>query len=189
MTWLAIRLFMGKALERLLTAFRWMIAHPREALLIAAVLALFWQNRAIHSARAERDAARHEVAAMIEASKANRAAAERQAKEQQAKLDAATKDAQDAYQDGLAQSRDATARYVASHRLRKDCGISPAASPAQGSDPSLPTQVPADPPSVAISETDLQALIDWLQIGVAAHNQAVEKIQSGAAMPDPAFGH
>lgn len=45
--WLAIKLFMGKALERLLGLFKLALAHPWQAALIVAVCALFWQHRAI----------------------------------------------------------------------------------------------------------------------------------------------
>jgi len=129
-----------------------------------------------------------QIVDMKAASKANRAEAERQAKEQQAKLDAATKDANDAYKQAQQVTDDRTRAYLASHRLRADCGISAPATVAEGKDSGVPAGVQADTGMVAIRETDLQALVDWLQIGVAAHNEAVAKVNSGAAMPDPAMG-
>lgn len=160
--------------------------YPWQAALIVALCLAGWLYRGKHAVERQRDAARAEIAAMIDASKVNRAAAEKQAHEQQAKLDTATKDATDAYQDGLATSRDATARYIAAHRLRAGpCDISAAGAATEGNNPGVPADLPADPPSVAISEADLQAFVDWLQIGVAAHNQAVAKIEAGAAIAGP----
>lgn len=68
MTWLAIKLLMGKALERLLGLFRWLLAHPWQAALIVAVCACVWQYRAIgqrDGVIAARDA---RIASLIKAS-------------------------------------------------------------------------------------------------------------------------
>lgn len=91
--------------------------------------------------------------------------------------------------DEIAQDLNAAlARYRAANRLPRQaayCGSSAAAS--EGGDPGVPAQVLPDPGMVAVSETDLQALVDWLAVGVADHNQSVKDIEEGRAMPDPAF--
>ncbi len=74
MTWLAIKLFMGKALERLLGLFRWLLAHPKDAALIGLVCLSVWLWRADSRHIAERDAARARIAALIKASDEAKAA-------------------------------------------------------------------------------------------------------------------
>jgi hypothetical protein len=188
MTWLAIRLFMGKALERLLSAFKWALGHPWQALSIALALWVAYERfDAIRGWQSARDwKASHDR--VIEASNANRAEAERQAHEQQAKLDASTKDAKN---DHKAIGKDADSRLVVyRNRMRLDKGcIGPTPAAAEGNNPSVPADVLPDSSMVAIRSDELQNLIDWFKVGLAAHNENVAKVNSGAAMPDPAFGH
>lgn len=189
MIWLRLLGVFGWLKNAALSAFSLARRYPLQAALLCAVLALFWQYRAIQHVRADRDAARHEIAALIEASNANRLAAERQVKERQAALDKLTKDATNEHEQAQIAASDAVRAYAASHRLRQDCGISAPATVAEGNDTGVPAEMSAHPRLVGISETDLQALVDWLAIGVSAHNQAVDKVNAGVALPDPAFGH
>ena len=138
---------------------------------------------------AERD---KQIAALIVASDANRLAAERQIAERQSKLDRTTKDAENDHKAITHDTRTSLATYRDRMRIKNDC-VSAAAGPSEREDPGVPADLPADTGMVAIRNDELQALVEWFTIGLAAHNREVAKIEAGVAepdgaMPDPAFG-
>ena len=165
----------------------WRFATSRMGLgLIAALaLGLLWL-RGDHY-RSDRDKALAKVAQLEAASVVNA----RLAWEQKARVEALSrnqaKDAQNAFEQARADTRARVAGYTDRMRLNKVCGSNPAPA-ASGDDPGVPVDLPADSDLVAIRETDLQALVDWLAIGVEARNNAVDKVNAGLAIPAVEFG-
>lgn len=192
MTWLlsalglggigAALLFIPGALPLALKAFTalWgaLCSYPREAAIVALLclsgwLWVGWDNEvAAHKA---------DNAANVAASAANHDAQVAQVKAAEAKSAQIAKEADNAHTIQLADARSATDRYADAHRLPAKGGICPAGPTAQGNDPGVPAEMPADPDMVAVPRTDLQALTEWVAFGVAAHNQAVAKIEAGQA--------
>jgi len=182
--------FCGSWLKKAaLSVFSAAVRYPVHAALIVAVVAAGWLWRGKQHAQAERDAARAQIVAIMQASDANRKAAEDQVKRIQAQYDQSATEAQHEYETQLAAARGGLSDYVRSHRLPRYAGGQCAASgTGEGKDSPIPSGLSPDPGMVAVRETDLQALVDWLAVGVEAHNQAVDKINRGVALPDPAFG-
>ena len=186
MTWLAIKLFLGGALKRLweaLTAL-WGVAsrHPWQAALIVAVLAAGWQWRGKQQALDALAKCQTESAAKDAASKANAAAQLAQKRAWEAKSTALAKDADNAYTQGMADARTATDRYIAANRMRPQASrISAPRASGEGKDTGVPESLPADPGLVGVSESDLQACAGAVTYGIAAHNNAVDKIVAGLA--------
>jgi hypothetical protein len=131
-----------------------------------------------------------ELAERDAASDANLALAHAQVAAMQAKYNTLAKDAQHAYELGAQSADTSLARYVAANRVRSNqvCRSNPAAA-SERSDPGVPADLPPDSSLVAIRELELQALVEWVKVGVAAHNMAVDKINAGVAVPVelPAF--
>lgn len=166
MTFLAIKLFMGKALGRLLGLFKLALAHPWQAALIFAVCALFWQHRAI----GQRDATIAARDALI---------ADMQAKAKQARATSVTiaKDSDDAHETRLADNRSGTVRYIERHRLQPACGVSaPAENEAAGS----PEVTPAVP-LVAVSEADVKACGDLQAYAESSYRWAQDLVNAELA--------
>lgn len=165
--------------------------YPLHAALIASLCLAGWLWLGKTAAEGERDA---EIAGRKadwvlyeQASAANRAAQIAQVKAIEAEYERQAKDAQHAYDIALQGARTATDRYIAANRVRAGGCVSPASAPGEGSNPGIPAELPADSGMVAIRETDLQALVEWLAIGVSEHNRAVDKINAGLAEVEPAF--
>lgn len=186
---LGIGKWLKDALGRLLSAI---MAHPKEAALIALALACVWLWRGWN---AEQDAHaltkqdhKLELDRRDAASQANLAAALAQVKLVEAKSAQLAKDADHAHELALQDARSATDRYIAANRVRPRAGGScPAAAATEGNDPGVPAGLPADTGMVAVRETELQAFVDWVTFGVAAHNHAVGKINAGTAKVPEGF--
>lgn len=166
MTFLAIKLFMGKALGRLLGLFKLALAHPWQAALIFAVCALFWQHRAI----GQRDATIAARDALI---------ADMQAKARQARATSVTiaKDSDDAHETRLADNRDRTTVFIAANRVRTQaCVSAPAESEAAGA-----SEVAAPVPLVALSEPDVKACGDLQAYAWSAYEWGQAQIKAGLA--------
>lgn len=188
----------GRWLKEAATAlFRAILAHPKEAAIIALCASSLWLFRGRQAARVE--AARWETAfgdqklTYERASKEAAALALAQVKAVEAKSAQLAKDADHAHELAQRDARDATARFAAAHRVRPNqvCR-SDAPAPAEGNDPGLPADLPPDP-LVAIREPDLQALVEWATVGIEAHNLSVDKVNAGLAKvpegwPEPDFG-
>lgn len=188
MIWLQLLGVWGWLKKAALSVFSAAARYPWQTALIVAVVASCWLWRGKESALRERDAARAQIVALVKASDDNRKAAEEQARQQQAAFDRAAKEAEHEYQDSLASAHNATDAYIRSHRLpSRQADQCAAPSTSQGESPGVPPALPSDSRMVAVSETDLQSLVDWLNVGVAAHNMAVEKINRGEALPEPAL--
>jgi hypothetical protein len=143
----------------------------------------------IHGYKQDLREADAKIAGMQVASDANRKAAEDQVAAIQLQYDQSAQEAQNEYETQLAAARGSLSDYVRSHRLPRYAGGQCAASgTGEGKDSPIPSGLSPDPGMVAVRETDLQALVDWLAVGVEAHNQAIDKINRGVALPDPAFG-
>ena len=186
MIWLRLLGFASWLKNAATSVFGLIRAYPLQAALIVALVAAGWQWRGRQQALAERDAARTEIAALIEASKANRLAAERQIAERQSKLDQISKDAENDYKTIAKGSDTRLDAYIKRMRIKNDCVSTTPASPERES-PGVPSDLPANTGMVAIRDDDLQALVEWFAIGLAAHNQAVTKIEAGVAEPDRAI--
>ena len=130
---------------------------------------------------------RAEVKAIKTASEENARLAWAQKERAEAESRKLAKDAQDAYDQARAATRTRLADYSGRMRLDKVCRSNPAAA-AKGNDPGVPAGLPADSDLVAVRETDLQALVEWLAIGVEARNNAVDKVNAGKAIPAVEFG-
>lgn len=181
--WLALRLLGLRS--ALTSAFTWATASASRMLAIALCVALLGATWAYRGWSKEKAAHRADIAAWTAASAANEAAQIAQVKALEAKSQQIAKEADHDYKIAVADARTATDRYADAHRctVRQAASVSPASSPSQGNDPGVPAQVPADSDLVAVSRTDLQALTEWLALGVKAHNNAVDKIADGTAVP------
>lgn len=176
-----VALFLDTAVA-LFKRYRWLIA------VVPLALALAWQSWQAHRWHKAADKARAAIVALQAASDANKAAAIAQVKAVEAKSAQIAKEADHAHETTLADARAATARYAAAHRVRADQVCSgPTAIAAERDNPGERPEMPADPSMVAVSETDLQALVDWLAYGVAEHNRSVDKIKAGLAVPEVGF--
>lgn len=189
MIWLQLLGVWGWLKKAALSVFTAAVRYPVHAALIVAVVASCWLWRGKQHALAERDAARAQIVALVKASDENRRAAEEQVKRIQAQYDASATEAQHEYEANLAAARGGLADYVRNHRLpRQAVNQCAPTGTGQGNNPAVPPEMPSDSGMVAVKETDLQALVDWLAVGVEAHNHAVDKVERGLAIPDPAFG-
>jgi hypothetical protein len=191
MLWLAIKLFLGGAIKRLMGALAklWELTckYPLQVALVVSLCLSGWLWRGRQAARVEaaqwEQAFADQKAAYERASKEASELALAQVKAVEARNAALAKDAQHAYELGSQAADTALARYVAANRVRPNqvCR-SPAPAPGEGSDPAVPADLPPDPGMVAIREPELQALVEWVKVGIAAHNGAVDKINAGTAV-------
>lgn len=177
----------------LTSAFTWATASASRMLAVALCVSLAANVWLWRGWSAEQDGRAADKAAWIAASQANAAAQAAQVKALEAKSQQIAKEADHDYKIAVADARTATDRYADANRctVRQAASVSAPSSPGQGNDPGVPAQVPADPDLVAVSRTDLQALTEWLALGVQAHNNAVDKIANGTAVPaipDVEFG-
>ena len=189
MIWLQLLGVFGWLKKAALSVFSAAVRYPWQAALIVAVAASCWLWRGKQQALHDLSSAQAEIALIRQASDANRKAAEDQVKRIQAQYDQSAQEAQHEYEANLAAARGGLSDYVRSHRLPRQAGSQCAATgTSEGKDSPVSPNVSPDPGMVAVRETDLQALVDWLAVGVESHNQAVDKINRGVAFPDPAFG-
>lgn len=140
----------------------WLRSNPLAALCL--ILAL-WAGVERHSAHKWHDRAeqcRTASQAAAEAQKALRDAETRQSKEKAVEVDKS-------HTVDLAAVRDATAAYIASHRVRSPRISAPVAID-QASGPGLPAPVPA---AVVVVEADVRTCADLYAYSTAAHNWAV----------------
>jgi hypothetical protein len=174
--------------EAISALFRLAMRYPWQAALIASLCLSGWLWRGRQDARVDaatwEQAYTDQKAAYVSASKQASELALAQVKAVEARNAALAKDAQHAYELGSQAADTALARYVAANRVRPNqvCR-SPSPAPAEGSNPDVPADLPPDTGMVAIREPELQALVEWVKIGVAAHNMAVDKINAGTAKP------
>ncbi len=91
------------------------------------------------------------------------------------------KDATNAVKDAAPIARDAASRYSAAHSLR-GCSttVSTADAAPKGSDPGIPTGLPAD--AVWVSGSFVQTAYDLETSVIQTHNLAVKKIEDGVAV-------
>jgi hypothetical protein len=190
--WAAIKLFLGDALKRLLglleSIANYARLYPREAIIVLLLVVTFFTWRGRQAARVEaakwEQAFTDQKAGYEKASKEASELALAQVKAVEARNAALAKDAQHAYELGSQAADTALARYVSANRVRPNqvCR-SPAPAPAEGGGPGVPPEMPSDTRMVAIREPELQALVEWTKVGVAAHNREVTKIEAGTAIP------
>jgi len=172
MPWLAIKLFMGGALKRLLNGlsalFNIARSHPWQFALALALCLSGWLWRGKQSAIAERDAARAETAQAINAGQQALAAQIKLHDETKAAYAAAAKDADNAHEIELAAASDRTERYISSHGVRQACGsrASVASAPAEDRSAGLHEEVPAD--SVVVSAADVRTCTAATSYAVSA---------------------
>ena len=131
---------------------------------------------------AQRDKARAELDMARRASADNLAAQQAQVAAIEAKYDDLAKESAHDLQIAQNDARTALDRYVTANRVRKD-GLcrSPASAPSKREDPGVPPEMPADPDLVAVPRNDLQALADWLALGVTLRNKEASKVEKGLA--------
>lgn len=165
--WPAIKLFMGKALERILGLFKLALAHPWQAACIALLCLSAWQYRGIQ----RRDATIAARDATI---------ADMQAKAKQARATSVTiaKDSDDAHETRLADNRSGTIRYIERNRVRTQaCVSAPAESEAAGAS----EVAPAVPVMVAVSEPDVKACGDLQAYAESAYQWGQAQVKAGLA--------
>lgn len=166
MTWLAIKLFMGKALERLLGLFNLALAHPWQAACIALLCLSAWQYRGIQ----RRD---DTIAAL------NATIADMQAKAKAARATSVTiaKDSDDAHETRLADNRSGTIRYIERNRVRTQACVS---ASAEGEAAGASENAPAVP-LVAMSEPDVKACGDLQAYAESAYQWGQAQVKAGLA--------
>jgi len=173
--------------------FRAAISYPWQAGCIALALALIWAWTGWTAEKNGREAdalAHAEQIAQIElASDENLKAAIEQVNRIEAESAQRAKDADNAHRIELADARAAADRYISANRVRwQDIrGGNPAPAPERDN-PGIPDGLPARTDMVAISEQDLQACTESYTYALSAHNNAMDKIEAGVAIPDPEFG-
>lgn len=173
MTLLAIRLFMGKALGRLLEALRWLMAHPVHFALIVALCAAFWQYRGKQAALSDLAACETKSAQLSAAIDA----ANKLAEQARAKSVTIAKDADNADTINRADNRARTRTHFAANRLPDQSGIS---APAEGS----LAQGNQDAPAVsfmALSEADALIAADLQTYANTCHRWAQDLQAAGLA--------
>lgn len=190
MTWLAIKLFFGGMLKRLSGAagalLRWIGRNPSLAAIIALCglsAGLWWHYSRQHARDLATIGARDtQIAEMKDAeAKAHDAqVAVLKAKEDQWAQLAKHKD-QD-YETELTSARDATARYIAAHRMRVSNGdgqiLAGPGSTAQDHSPGIPPAMPTFSLMVEIESADVQACGDLYGYARAAHDWAMKLVET-----------
>lgn len=154
---------------------------------VAFALALAWGVYEHRGWNAEIEARKHDAAAVDVARNEAVEKQKKQLADLKARYEQKAKDAQNDYENAIKAADTRLGSYAERMRLDKVCRGRPAAS-TPGSNPGVPPEVPAYSDMVAVSRTDLQDLVDWLAIGVEAHNEAARKMRDGRAIPDPTFG-
>lgn len=143
-----------KALTALLDLAR---RYPREAAIIALLIALAWTWHG--NTKRDRVIAKWETAAKAwqSASDANKAAAIAQVKATEAKFTKAAKESDNAHDKELAQAMSAADRYAITHRVRAERGsVSTASAASEGQDSGVHEVPAAATELVAISTDDLK---------------------------------
>ena len=153
---------------RILPVWRWIKANP--LLCLCAILALWgaWERSGRMKALDQRDQCRTASQAAAEATKALRAA---ERKEYQEKADHAEQE----YRASLADARDATAKFIALHRVRPSGGVSPAKPIGEAGNAGQLEAVPSG--FVLVAESDVRNAADWQAYGVTCHNYLVSVTQ------------
>ena len=192
-----IGLFFGSLLKRAIEAATAMLGivgrYPWQCAMIAALCLAGWQWRGKNEALAERDVAiagrASDRAAYVTAQKEAAAKAIAAKIATEARWRAQSKEADLAHATALESARSAVDRYANANRVRQDVGGScsgPVAATETGG-PGVPPEMPEDTGMVGLSRTDLQDLADWVAFGVSAHNDAVDRIIAGDAVPGVGF--
>lgn len=196
MTWLAIKLFLGGALKRLLsllgTVADFARRYPWQAACIALLLALAWQTRGKSNAIEERDIARAETRAIVaEYEKAQLLAAAKQANADRREfaLKSSLAEKADALSRSVAvASRSAVAAYARAHpvSLCRQAPDSAASGPGDINVPGYPGQ-PSDGTEggelVAITRADLDILAEEAMQGAVRHRFLRSLVDAGLAIP------
>jgi hypothetical protein len=196
MSFLAIKLFLGGALKRLLSGLRALLGiarrHPWQFALIVALCACGWlwrgwsREEAAHLA----DNAKHkaELARIEQASDANLAAQIAQVKAVEAKSAAIAKESDREHSIELAAARSAADRYAARNRVRTETVYRSApGSTAESDSPGIPADPAPEAFMVAISRDDLDRCATSYAYAVSAHKWAGEMIEKDLAVPEVGF--
>lgn len=199
MVWLAIKLFLGGALKRLTDAigsvFRAVVAHPKEAAIIASLCLSVWLWRGRQEARVE--AARWEQAFVDQ--KAGYEKAQADATQAQLAADAREFDlktllaekADDLSRLSTERTRVAVADYAGRMRCEAPRGA-PGGTGGAGlpGDPGQPPDEAPAPELVAIARPDLDALAEGAVQNAAKTEFLIAAIEAGWAVPQSvAFGN
>lgn len=165
-------------------AFRWVLAHPLQAGLIASLVAcaaLWWRADRIADQR-DRALATIEEMTKASAESLRRAKVQKAAVEQRYRDLAKQKDVE--HEKELAQALDATDHYITSHRVRA-CAGGPTGRPAPAADDNgagVSEGLPPDP-LVAVSDSDVRACGAAVVYAVKAHEWAEDVAKSSTPAP------
>lgn len=186
MTFLAIKLFMGRALERLLSLFKLALAHPWQSACIGLACVSVWLWRADSRHIAERDAARATIAALIKASDEAKA---KQIAQDRANIGVQTERNKEVTHDLAiveAARRDAVRDYAAANR----CVMRPKGDQR----PAIPAGVHPDPQGaaiagpvadmVAVTPQDLDSLAESAVRGASCAGFLNTLVDEGLAVAD-----
>lgn len=188
MSWLAVKLFLGGALKRLLSAFGWATKNPAQALCVLLAASTLWFWRADRKHIAERDKALADVALLVKAqqeAKAKQDAADllnlktqaeynRQLEANHAKLEAAR--------------GDAVREFIAARRVRRTGSpVNRTCEADVHPDPAAPDPGPTAGDYVALKPEEIDA-ISKVELQNAERGEFIRGlIEQGLALPDPAF--
>lgn len=166
--------------EAVRAAFRWCLARPWQAALIAALALSLWLYHGKQSETRRADAWHHAWQAQKNASEAAAAAQKALNAKIQTTYKEAANVAQERYVALSDRSGDLTRDYIAAHRVRPStgqaCGSDPA---APAGDPGVPAPVPAQ--AVLVDESDVRACSDAYAYALSAHQLSDEWLKAGAA--------
>lgn len=184
---IAIKLFLGGALKRLLsglTALWGLIRHhPKEAAIIALLALSAWQYRGKRAAFTERDAARAQTAQVITAGQQALAAQIKLHDETKAAYAAKAKEANDDYAKDIAAANTAGDKYAAANRVRgKACvgRASQTSASAEVADPGV-LEVTATEALVAITRADFDKCTALYPYANGAYKWGVALREAGLA--------
>lgn len=132
--------------------------YPWQALALVLLCACAWQTRQVHQWKETSHRWQSTAKAMQDASEANKAAAIAQNRAWEAKSAQIAKDSEHDHELALADARDATARYIAAHRVRANQGgICAAPAASEGANTAVPEKPAAETVMAAVSADDLTA--------------------------------
>ena len=174
MTWLAIKLFMGKALGAVLNALRWLMAHPWQAACIGLVCVSVWQWRGKQAALSDLAACETKSAQLSAAIDA----ANKLAEQARAKSVSVAKKADQDHEQRSKAGAIATDRFIANRRIvQPESGVSSSeAGEGAGNDQNAPAV-----PFVAVSEQDVRTASALQDYANTCHAWGQELIAAGLA--------
>lgn len=177
-------LFLGGALKRLLSAGKWLMAHPLHAACLVPLLACVWLWRGKEKAVDQRDAWHNAWTLQKRASDLAEAAQLALNREHERKAREAAEHAQKRYHEALDRVRLAGADYKLTHRVRIATGpAGQGIATAESVDSAVPADPAAGPVMVAISDPDFDACGQAAHYAYQAHLLALDLIAKGVAEP------